>query len=133
METKFNITFDGNAKVSAHFRGITVHSDQPDAAGGESSAPSPFELFLASIGACAGFYVLSFCRSRSLPTGNISIVQTVIRNEQTHMVEKIALDIMLPPDFPNKYKAAVIKAADSCLVKKHLLSPPEILIEARTR
>jgi len=133
METKFNITFDGNTKVSAHFRGFTVHSDQPDGTGSGNSAPSPFELFLASIGTCAGFFVLSFCQSRSIPTGNISIVQTVFRNDQTHMVEKITLDIILPPDFPNKYKTAVIKAADSCTVKKHLLSPPEILIEARTR
>ena len=49
------------------------------------------------------------------------------------MVDKIALDIMLPPDFPEKYKAAVIKAADTCTVKKHLDSPPKITVETKTR
>jgi ribosomal protein S12 methylthiotransferase accessory factor len=128
MESKFNITLDGNKKVSAHFRDFTIQTDQPEKGGGDNTAPSPFELFLVSIGTCAGFYVASFCQSRSIPTGNISIVQTMMRNDSTHMIEKITLDIMLPPDFPEKYKAAVIKAADTCTVKKHLLAPPEIQI-----
>lgn len=133
MESKFNITFDGNKKVSAHFREFTIHTDQPEKGGGENTAPSPFELFLASIGTCAGFFVASFCQSRSIPTGNIGIVQTVFRNDETHMVEKITLDIELPPDFPEKYKAAVIKTAETCIVKKHLDSPPKIIVETRTR
>jgi len=133
MESKFNITFDGNKKVSAHFREFSIHTDQQEIRGGENTAPSPFELFLASIGTCAGFFVASFCQSRSIPTGNISIVQTVFRNDETHMVEKITLDIELPPDFPEKYKTAVIKAADTCIVKKHLESPPKIIVETKTR
>lgn len=131
MESKFNITFDGNKKVSAHFREFTIHTDQPEKSGGENTAAAPFELFLASIGTCAGFYVASFCQSRSIPTGNISITQTNFRNDATHMVEKIILDIVLPPDFPEKYKAAVIKAADTCTVKKHLLEPPEIQVNTK--
>ncbi len=42
------------------------------------------------------------------------------------MVAKISLDIQLPPDFPEKYKDALINAANLCAVKKHLLNPPEI-------
>jgi len=133
MESIFNISFDGNKKISAHFRDFTVHTDQPVAGGGDNTAPSPFEMFLASIGTCAGFFVVSFCQSRSIPTNNMSIVQTIFRNDTTHMVEKVTLDVMLPPDFPEKYKAAVIKAADTCVVKKHLLTPPEIIVETKTR
>lgn len=132
MESKFDITFDGNKKVSAHFRDFTVHTDQPVAGGGDNTAPSPFEIFLASIGTCAGFYVASFCQSRSIPTDKMSIVQTIFRNDTTHMVEKVTLNIVLPPDFPEKYKTAVIKAADTCTVKKHLLQPPEIQINTKT-
>ena len=131
MESKFNITFDGNKKVSAHLREFTIHTDQQEKGGGENTAPSPLEHFLASIGTCAGFYVASFCQSRAIPTDKMSIVQTVFRNDETHMVEKITLDIILPPDFPEKYKAAVIKAADTCSVKKHLVAPPEITVETK--
>ncbi len=133
METKINITFAGNKKVDAHFRGFTLKSDQPVADGGENTAPSPLEIFLASIGMCAGFYIISFCQSRSISTSNMSMTQTVIRNDKTHMVEKIMIDINLPPDFPEKYKAAVVKSAQSCSVKKFLDAPPEIQIEAKVQ
>jgi putative redox protein len=128
MEMKYDITFGGNKKVDAHYRGFTINSDQSETGGGENTAPSPFELFLASIGMCTGFYVLAFCQSRSISTENIKITQTVIRNDATHMVEKVMIDVTLPPDFPEKYKTAVIKTAQSCSVKKFLDSPPEIQI-----
>jgi putative redox protein len=128
MEMKYDITLGGNKKVDAHYRDFTIHSDQPVASGGDNTALSPFELFLASLGMCAGFYVSAFCQSRSISADNIKITQTVIRNDATHMVEKVMIDINLPRDFPEKYKAAVIKTAQSCSVKKFLDSPPEIQI-----
>jgi putative redox protein len=128
MEMKYDITFAGNKKVDAHYRGFTINSDQPISSGGENTALSPFELFLGSIGMCTGFYVLAFCQSRSIPADDIKITQTVVRNDATHMVEKVIVDISLPADFPEKYKAAVIKTAQSCSVKKFLDAPPEIQI-----
>lgn len=133
MEAKFDITFPGNKKVNGQFREFTVQSDQPLEEGGDNTQPSSFEYFLASIGMCAGFYVLSFCQSRSLATDNIKMTQTVIRNDKTHLAEKIMIDVLLPPDFPEKYKAAVVKAAQSCSVKKFLEAPPEILIQTKTQ
>lgn len=130
MEMKYDITLGSNKRVDAHYRNFTIHSDQPVASGGDNTALSPFELFLASIGMCTGFYVSAFCQSRLIPTDNIKITQTVIRNDATHMVEKVMIDINLPPDFPEKYKAAVIKTAQSCSVKKFLDAPPEIRISA---
>jgi putative redox protein len=133
METKYDITFEGNKKVTARFRGFTVYSDQPRSGEGDDTAPSPLELFLAAIGMCAGFYVLSFCQSRSLPTDNIKMTQTVSRNDVSHRVEKMDIYILLPPDFPDKYRAAVVKAAQSCSVKKFLDAPPEIQIAIKTQ
>jgi ribosomal protein S12 methylthiotransferase accessory factor len=46
------------------------------------------------------------------------------------MVEKITINLDLPPDFPEKYRTAVVKAAESCPVKKHLSVPPLIQIAA---
>jgi ribosomal protein S12 methylthiotransferase accessory factor len=42
------------------------------------------------------------------------------------LVSRIDLDIQLPPDFPERYRAAVIRAAEQCTVKKHLEHPPVI-------
>lgn len=124
------ITFPGGARVDARMNGTIVMTDQPPQAGGEGSAPSPFALFLASIGTCAGIYVLSFCRQRGIPTDDIRLVQRQHTDPSTGMVDRIEVMIDLPPDFPQQYLESVVRAADLCAVKKHLANPPEVVVSA---
>ncbi len=124
MEIK--VYFPGGKRVYADFKDFTVETDQPQAAGGEESAPSPFEIFLASLATCAGYYVLAFCQSRNIDVANIELTQKSNYNQQTHLIDRIEITIKLPPDFPEKYQEAVIAAAAQCTVKKHLQNPPFI-------
>ncbi len=126
------VDFPGGARVDAHFGPFTIPTDQPPPTG-VSSAPTPFATFLASIGTCAGIYVLGFCRQRGISTEGIRIIQRMETDPATHMTSKVYLDIELPPDFPAKYKEAVIRSADQCAVKKHLAHPPEFVIDTITR
>lgn len=125
---KMEIFYEGNKKVNASFNGYTIKTDQPENSGGNGSAPSPFDLFLSSIGTCAGFYVKSFCDQRNIPADKIRIIQTTDLNSDTHMVNNINIDIQLPPEFPEKYRGAVIASANLCTVKKHLMNPPKLEI-----
>ncbi len=118
------VTFPGGARVDAEFGPHVIRTDQPVQAGGQGSAPAPFALFLASIGTCAGIYVLGFCRNRGLPTDGIRIVQRMEPDPRTGMIAKVALDIQVPPGFPEKYREALVRAASQCAVKKHLETPP---------
>ncbi len=118
------IDFPGGSRVDAHFGKYTVATDQPPVA----SAPSPFAMFLASIGTCAGIYVLGFCQQRGLPTDGLRIVERVHSNPLNGMVEKVDLEIQVPPTFPEKYKPALINSAELCAVKKHLEKPPRFEI-----
>jgi len=124
---EMNIDFPGGARVDAHFGSFTVATDQPPAA----SAPSPFELFLASIGTCAGIYVLGFCNKRNLPAEGIRIVERVHRDPLSGMVGKIELEIQVPPSFPVKYRDSLIHSAELCAVKKHLEKPPKFDITTK--
>jgi putative redox protein len=119
------IDFPSGAKVDAHFDQFTVKTDQPVAGGGNDSAPSPFDTFLASIGTCAGIYVVGFCRQRGLSTDGIRIVQRMHRDPSTGMVGKIELEIQVPPTFPEKYLPALVRSAEMCAVKKHIEYPPK--------
>jgi putative redox protein len=122
------VDFPGGARVDAHYGPFTIKTDQPPMGGGEGSAPTPFSLFLASMGTCAGIYVLGFCRQRGLPTEGIRIVQRMDSDPRTHMISHVSLDIILPPGFPEKYRDAVIRAAEQCAVKKHLENPPQFTV-----
>jgi ribosomal protein S12 methylthiotransferase accessory factor len=119
------ITFDGGKVVTAHIHGHEIRTDQPVNDGGENSAPSPYELFLASIGTCAGIYVKVFCDNRKIPSDKIKVIQTAEYDKQTGLPVIIKIDIKLPPDFPEMYKEAVIKAASLCKVKKTIANPPQ--------
>jgi len=125
---EMEITFPGGARVDANFGGFTVKTDQPPVA----SAPTPFATFLASIGTCAGICVLGFCQQRGIPTKGIKIVQRMHSNRMTGLVGQIDLEIQLPPDFPEKYKSAVIRSAEQCAVKKHFEYPPQFNITTST-
>ena len=115
---EMEIVFPGGARVDAIMGNTVVQTNQ------DGTAPAPFGLFLASIGTCAGIYVLSFLQHRGLPTEGVKVLQRMGMNPVTRMVDRVELDIVVPPSIPEKYHAALIRAADQCAVKKHLEQPP---------
>jgi ribosomal protein S12 methylthiotransferase accessory factor len=125
---EMTMDFPGGARVDAHFGPFVVRTDQPSRGGGDGSAPTPFATFLASIGTCAGIYVLGFCRRRGLSTEGMRLIQSIDADPATGMVTRMRLEIVVPRDFPEKYRPALIRAAEQCAVKKHLESPPRFEI-----
>ncbi len=131
MDREMKISFPGGLRVDAEYKGFVIKTDQPVYSGGDGSAPAPFDMFLASIATCAGYYVLAFCNKREIPTEKAAVVMKTRKNPETKRIEKISLEIQLSPEFPEKYKKAVIKAVDSCAVKTHILNPPVFEVEAK--
>lgn len=129
------ITFPGGKKVNAEVNGMVIPTDQPKLQGGDGTAPSPFAHFLASIGTCAGIYVLSFCQERKIPTDKITLTERLeyTTDDGKSKLSKIVLEINVPPDFPEKYRNALIKVADQCAVKKTMMNPPQFEINTVVR
>jgi len=124
MEKEMKVTFPGGKRVDALYKGLVIETDQPVYQGGNGSAPAPFDLFLASIATCAGWYVLSFCQQRNISLDSASVIMKTERDPQKKMIIRVTITVQLPPDFPEKYKNAVIKAINLCAVKKHIEDPP---------
>lgn len=127
---EMQISFPGGVAVQADYKGFQVLSDQPASAGGAGSAPSPFDLFLVSLGNCAGFFALRFCQQRELSTEGLALSLESVRNPETKRLDQIHIRIRLPEGFPEKYRQAIIKATDQCAVKKAILDPPEFTVVA---
>ena len=117
---EISVNFGENRVVEAEIGGHVVKTDQKVEDGGDGSAPSPSQYFLASIAACAGFYVMQFCRQRDIPTEGVSVTMRATRNEKTRLLDPVTIEIKLPPDFPARYEPAVVRAADQCWVKKQI-------------
>jgi len=129
MALEIEVTHGGNKKIDAQVNGFTIHTDQIPKVGGDGSAPEPFMLFLASLATCAGIYVVSFCQTRNIPTDGIKLVQDHEFDPKTGKLSQIKLQVHVPPEFPDKYRDAVKRAAAACTVKKTLENPPEMLVE----
>jgi ribosomal protein S12 methylthiotransferase accessory factor len=124
-----DVYFEEGAKVNARMGKHVIKTDQRVHGGGEDSAPAPFDYFLASLATCAGIYVKVFCDKRGIDSSGIRIMQKHRNDPETRKLVGIDLEIILPDDFPEKYREAVIKAADRCAVKRMLKDPPEISVK----
>jgi ribosomal protein S12 methylthiotransferase accessory factor len=127
MRREMTVSFPGGKKVSAHFEGNEVMTDQPLRDGGEGTAPSPFDLLLASLATCTGFYVSSFCDSRELPLDGVRVSMSWSRGEGRPLGD-VDIRIETPPEFPSRYVKPLERAAGHCTVKRTLADPPEVRV-----
>ncbi len=116
------VRFPGGRKVEATFDGHSVVTDQP--------SPSPFDLFLASIASCAGYYALRFCQERDLSTDGLKVTMETERDASRKQIAKLRIAIDLPESFPERYREAILRSVGQCPVKRHLEEPPAIEIRA---
>ena len=123
------VTFPGGLAVDAHYKGHTVHTDQPEKHGGGNTASAPFDLFLASIATCAGLYALRFCEKRGFSADELSITLEPVRDPEDKRVATIRIEVHLPQGFPEKYHTAVLRAIDQCAVKRHIVNPPDFDVD----
>jgi ribosomal protein S12 methylthiotransferase accessory factor len=121
------VTLPGGRRVDAQLGAHVVRTDQPRDNGGEDGAPSPFQLFLASIGTCAGIFVQGFCQKRGLPFERIRILERPSYAADGTLTG-VDLDIQVPPDFPEKYHHALVRVADQCSVKKAIQVQPKFAV-----
>ncbi|HXO27302.1 MAG TPA: OsmC family protein [Thermoanaerobaculia bacterium] len=121
------IEFPGGVQVAARFKGHTILTDQSHEHGGTGRAPEPFDLFLASLGACAGYYALRFCQERGIETQGLGLTLVTEADPERKRLRAIRLDLHLPEGFPARYRAAILRAVDQCAVKRAIVEPPLFL------
>ncbi len=125
MTTEITVSFPGNLKVEAKVGEFVIPTDQPEKSGGDGSAPSPFVLFATSIATCAGYFALKFCRTREIDTTGMKVGLSYDWDKEQKRYAKMRIELVLPDGFPEKYHGAIRKAVDQCVVKQHILNPPE--------
>jgi ribosomal protein S12 methylthiotransferase accessory factor len=129
MDNEIKIEFGEGQKLSAVSNNYCIDVDMPTSEGGQGSAPEPMDLFLASLVTCAAHYARKFCESRSLPMNGLGLKVRYKYNQQGTQIARFTYELTIPEGFPEKYKAALLRALDLCPIKKLLLSPPSFQLE----
>ena len=96
------VYFPGGKRVYADYGGFTIETDQPARGGGDDSAPAPFDLFLASIGTCAGIFALGFMQQRGIDPEGSSIAMTPQFDPNVGLITQIDLELTLPGGLPRE-------------------------------
>jgi putative redox protein len=122
---RIELKFPENKKVNVIINNFEIKTDQPLAAGGDGTAPTPYDLFLASLAACAGIFAISFFQTRNLSTDGFEMHMDVSWDKEKHKLGKVSINMKLPKDFPEKYIPALKNAVELCSVKRTIMDPPE--------
>lgn len=130
---EINVTLEDGKRVATRIGNHAIVTDQPTKYGGHDSAPAPFDLFLASIATCAGFFVKSYCDSKGIDASGIDLVMTPQVDEKTKQVTGFVTTINVPPSLPEKVHSALQRAAQQCTVKKTINAHPEFSVETVVR
>jgi ribosomal protein S12 methylthiotransferase accessory factor len=133
MNMSMEIQFPGGRKVYSDYKGFTIKTDQSKKDGGEGTAPTPSDLFFASLGACMGIYALDFCVKRKIDPEQLKLSAELQSNEKSYMVEKMIFHMDLGPEFPQKYTSALIRSLKLCYLKKHFEQPPQFEFVTRQK
>lgn len=129
---ELRVSLEGNKKVSTQIGDHLIVTDQPEKNGGTNLAPAPYDLFLASIATCAGFYIQSYCQNKDIDASGIEISMTVTRDDKK-LIKGFVTTISVPQDFPEKLHGVLEKVASQCAVKKTIMSGPEFIVETVVR
>ncbi|HPM78667.1 MAG TPA: OsmC family protein [bacterium] len=129
MKDVVEVSFHAEKSVTGSLNGHKICTSYPDERGGDGSAPNPFELFLISLGTCAGYYARTYCEEHHLASESLRIYQHNVFEEKTGKLLGVRMQVLMPPDFPEQHKAPLKRAIDSCKVKQVLVDPVLMHVE----
>jgi uncharacterized OsmC-like protein len=107
----------------------TLSVDQPEADGGEDTAPTPTELFVASLASCVAFYARRFLSRHGLPVEGLSVTAEFGMASHPARVGEVNLQVQVPAELAPAQQSALLAVASHCTVHSTLLHPPDVRIE----
>ena len=122
------VTWDGGVRFTADVHGHKVKVDQPVQAGGGDTAPSPLELLPASLGTCVAYFVQRFLDARGLSPEGLTVTVTASGASNPHRIGEFDVQVGIPGGVPEKYRDAVLRAAETCTVHNTLEHAPAVRI-----
>ncbi|MFA3872601.1 OsmC family protein [Streptomyces sp. MMCC 100] len=112
-------------------RGHVLTVDQPRAEGGRDTAPTPVELFVASVASCTAHYAGRYLDRHGLSRDGLT-VQADFRMADDRPARVAALSMTVhAPSLPAERLAAMRAVVSHCTVSNTLADAPEVQVHVR--
>lgn len=115
-------------RFTIDIRGHRVSVDQPISAGGDDTAPTPTELFVASLASCVAFYAHRYLVRHGVPSRGLSVSADFAMAARPARVGSITLTLNVPEGLPADRRDALLAVASHCTVHNTLGLPPDVRI-----
>jgi putative redox protein len=118
----------GGEAYEIRVRGHRVRVDQP-AGVGDGSAPTPTELFVGSLAACAAFYAGRYLTRHGFGRDGLAVYADYdMATARPARVAAIRITVQVPQGFPAERRAALAAVTAHCTVHNSLTTRPEITV-----
>ena len=108
-----------------------IVTDQAKQDGGDGAGPTPPELLLASLGACAGHYAAEYLRARSLPLRGLQINAHAEKAGRPVRLASFRVEVRLP-GLEERHRLGLLRSVQSCLIHNTLESQTTVEVEIST-
>jgi len=106
-----------------------VTIDLPVPHGGTNQGMTPPQLFVASLGACIGVYVVDYCEENGISYQDLSINVDWALDLNPKRIKRIHINLELPNQVLSELnKRQLIEAANSCMLHNTLGNKPQIVL-----
>lgn len=127
---RFEVTHTDHDVYTLDIRGHRLQVDQPTEAGGTDTAPTPTELFAASLATCVAFYAGRYLHRHGLRRTGLRVrTEFTMATDRPARVASLHVVVVPPPGLSDQRRAALLAVASHCTVHNTLHEPPEIDIE----
>lgn len=109
-------------------RGHRIRVDQPEAMGGDDTAPTPTELFVASLASCSAFYARRYLARHDLPVEGLRVETTYVMGSAPSRVSSFDVRVHLPAGVPESRHKPLLAMISRCTVHSTLTHQPEVTI-----
>jgi putative redox protein len=125
-----DVPFVAGEAYEVAVRGHRVLVDQPADAGGLDSAPTPTELFVASLATCVAFYAGRYLRRHGYSRDGLAVsVGYEMASDRPARVGGIRLTVRVPAGLPPERRAVLRAVVSHCTVHNSLAVPPSVTID----
>ncbi len=127
---EMDVRFVAGESYEVSVRGHRVLVDQPADAGGQDTAPTPTELFVASLATCVAFYAGRYLTRHGYSREGLAVSAVFdMASDRPARVSGIRLTVVPPADLPADRRPALRAVVSHCTVHNSLSLPPPVAIE----